>query len=260
MSVVTAIGEAGVLALFCEAVAEDLSAFALLHDRELDADSIARLRHTGFPDGLALALKSDRAVEALHMMRTAVALLPQPADPSGLDDLAADFADIYLTYKLRASPCESVWLDEDGLTLQAPMFTIRQWYRRHGLAAENWRVRSDDHLVLQLQFVAHLLDAAEDEVLAEAARFLDAHLLLWIGDFAGLVVTRCATPFYAALAALTAAYLEELRDLLAAVLREPRPDPEMIRKELLARREDVGRLTGALDNPVESIPAKTPSW
>lgn len=252
--------ERDAIARFAEAVADDLTTLAVLHDRELDAERIARLRQTGFPGGLALVLESDEGRAVLDRMRAAVALLPQPADSAGLDDLAADYADIYLTYRLRASPCESVWLDEDGLTLQAPMFAVREWYRRHGLAAENWRERSDDHLVLQLQFVAHLLAGSADDGLAEAARFLDAHLLLWIGDFAGLVATRCATPFYAALAALTAAYLEELRDLLAEILDEPRPDPELIRTEILEQREDTASRAHALAIPVTSIPATTPSW
>jgi TorA maturation chaperone TorD len=248
------------VARFAEAVADDLMALAVLHHRELGAECVSQLRTTGFPDGLALVLESARAVEALDMMRKAVALLPQPSDSAGFDRLAADYADVYLTHKLGASPCESVWLDEDGLMLQGPMFAIREWYLRHGLVAENWRARSEDHLVLQLQFVAHLLHGPTVKGLAEAARFLDAHLLLWIGDFAALVVSRCATPFYAALAALTVAYTDELRDLLAAVLDEPRPDPELSRRETLGKRESAARRARMLDIPVASIPATTPSW
>jgi TorA maturation chaperone TorD len=248
------------IALFREAVAEDLLALAVLHDRELDAERIEQLRATGFPGGLGLVLESAGALEAIDMMQAAVALLPQSGDSRGLDDLAADYADIYLTYKLRASPCESVWLDEDGLTLQQPMFEIRDWYRRHDLSAENWRERSDDHLVLQLQFIAHLLGSRQEEGMGEAARFLDKHLLRWIFDFASRVSTRCATPFYAGLAALTAAYADELRDLLAGILGEPRPDPELIQEDMLERREASGNAAGAPDIPVVSIPATTPSW
>ena len=50
------------------------------------------------------------------------------------DDLDADFAGIYLTHALRASPCESVWLDEENLMMQGPSFAVRDCYRRHGLS------------------------------------------------------------------------------------------------------------------------------
>ena len=260
MSAVPASPKPDVLAQVREAVAEDLSTFAVLHDQELDAERIAQLRQAGFPDGLALVPESRRALDAAAMMRMAVGLLPRPTDHRGLDDLAADYADIYLTYKLRASPCESVWLDGDGLMLRGRMFAIREWYRRHGLAAEDWRKRSDDHLVLQLQFIAYLLASCDESACDEVARFLDEHLLLWIGDFAGRVAGRCATPFYAALAALTAAYVEELRDLLAGILGEPRPDPELIRQKALENREKSARVARAPDIPVVSVPATTPSW
>jgi len=38
--------------------------------------------------------------------------------------LAADFAAIYLNHSIQASPCESVWLDEEGLMRQQPMFKV----------------------------------------------------------------------------------------------------------------------------------------
>jgi TorA maturation chaperone TorD len=260
MSATAETAERGVLKLFRQAAADDLLTLAVLHDRELDADTIGQLRNTAYPESLALVLESARAVEAIEMMRVAVGLLPEAAEGFGLDELAADYADIYLTYKLRASPCESVWLDEDGLTLQEPMFTIRDWYGRHGLAAENWRQRSDDHLVLQLQFISHLLASDDDAALREVTRFLDEHLLLWIFDFAGRVSTRCSTAFYAALAALTAAYLDELRDLLDRLLDAPRPNPELVVEKRLERQREVAKAAGVEDIPVVSIPAATPSW
>jgi TorA maturation chaperone TorD len=49
--------------------------------------------------------------------------------------------------------------------------------------------------------------------------------LRWIEEFAERVADRCSTRFYAGLALLTAAYLDELRDLLARLLDQPRPAP-----------------------------------
>lgn len=257
MSGAKAQGGGEALKRFGQAVAEDLLTLAVLHNEELEAARIEQLRAVGFPDGLALKLESERGAEALVLMRNALAYLPAADDRAGLDALAADYADIYLTYKLRVSPCESVWLDEDGLIMQEPMFQIRTWYKKYGLAAPNWRARTDDHLVLQLHFVSHLLEGAEETAqLREAARFLDEHLLRWITPFAERVAGRCATPFYGGLAALTAMYVEELRDLLAAMLDEPRPSAEAIEARMKPRQKE-GEFQ---EIPIVSVPANTPSW
>ena len=209
---------------FCSAVALDLVALAQLHDRELDSDTVDALQHERFPLSLAFRLHSDRGRAVLDTLASAVAKLSDDAEER--DEMAADFAAIYLTYGLRASPCESVWLDEDGLAMQEPMFEVRRDYARRGLQVPDWRVRPDDHLVFQLQFVATLLEDTDDAALVEAARFLDDHTLRWLPDFADRVAQRASTPFYAALAVLTATYLDELRDTIALVLNQPRPAAE----------------------------------
>ena len=74
-----------------------------------------------------------------------------------MDDLAADFAAIYLTGALGASPYESYWLSDDHLICQDAMFDMRTLYAEAGLKVPDWRMRPDDHLVFQLQFLARLL-------------------------------------------------------------------------------------------------------
>ncbi len=215
------------------AIAEDLLILARLHDRELDRELIMTLWQHCYEDWLGLVLTGPRGTEALALLRQGLTDLPTDLRDGTLDRLAADYADIYLTYGLHASPCESVWLDADHLTLQEPTFQVRAWYRRHDIAVTNWRERSDDHLVCELRFLAHLLNGEPQPAdLAEAAGFLDAHLLRWIHLFAERVAERCETRFYAGLALLTAAYLEELRDLLVDPLGYPRPVPEPVAKRL----------------------------
>jgi TorA maturation chaperone TorD len=237
---------------FREAVSRDLHELAALHDRELDRETLERLRAD---EGrfLRLGLVSERGRDALVLFEQGVMALPPAVDSATMDALSVDFADIYLTYGLRAAPCESVWLDEDNLVMQEPMFEVRELYRRHGLSVPDWRRRPDDHLVHELQFLAHLVGSGSDENLREAAAFLDGHLLLWLPDFAARVVQRCATPLYAGIAALTAAYVDELRDLLAQILEAPRPTPE----EMEARRKPR-----ASPELLESafVPGSAPTW
>ena len=209
------------------AVCDDLRLLAAMHDAELDAPAVARLK-AAVPGALALALESPAAREGTALIAGALARLPEPPEQASLDELAADYAAIYLTRRHHASPEESVWLDEDGLTRQEPMFQVRRWYAHYGLAVPDWRTRADDHLVHQLQFLATVMGTGDVVAFADAARFLDDHLLRWLTTFATRVASRCATPFYAGAALLTAAYCEELRDLLAEVLDQPRPSADEI--------------------------------
>jgi TorA maturation chaperone TorD len=241
------------LAQFRAAAALDLDILALLHNAELDDAAIARLAEAGFPGDLGLTLESAAAGEALDLTRRAFAALDRPLAPAARDELAADYAAIYLTYAYQASPCESVWLDQENLGMQAPMFQVREFYRLFDRAAENWRMRPDDHLCLELQFLAALLRDAHPQALPEAARFLDEHLLRWLPLFARRVAARCATPLYAGAALLTEAYCEELRDLLAALLGEPRPSAEDVEARMKPRP-----VAGA--QPLGYMPGVAPSW
>ncbi len=235
--------ESELLPRFLARVSEDLRILARLHDREPDEALVQELKAIDFPGSLTLLLDDEAGREASTIMAHALELLPERMDRSLLDELAADYASIYLNHGVGASPQESVWTDDDGLICQDSMFQVRQWYQSHGLEVPDWRKRPDDHLVYQLQFVAHLLGEAEnEEALQQAATFLDEHLLRWLDPFARRVAGRCATPWFAGAAALTAAYLDSLRDLLAEILQQPRPTPEEIEERMKPKR------------PVEEVP------
>lgn len=215
-----------------EALAEDAETLALLQERELSADMLGELRSNGFPGSLALQGDGER-VQAYRLMAAAIADFPPSFTPEWLDELAADFAAIYLNGSYGASPSESVWLSDDHLICQDAMFELRQIYARKGVAAPDWRQRPDDHLVFQLQFIAHCLRQAHAvDDWRTLANFLDEHLLRWLPDFASRVVNRCETAFYAALALLTAAWVDHLREILAHLLDENRPSREEIEARL----------------------------
>lgn len=239
------------------AASEDLLGLALLHDRELDRELIHALWHDCYEDFLGLRLLGQSAMRALSLLREGLTEIPTELCQATLDRLAADYADIYLSYALRAAPCESVWLDEDNLALQEPNFQVRAWYRRYGLAVTDWRKRSDDHLVYELRFLARLLGGdwdGESVDLTEAARFMDQHPLRWVPQFAERVAQRCDTRFYAGLALLTAAYLDELRDLLTELTGISRPTSQEPEAALLGSPPFPGEMEGPY------FPGVAPSW
>ncbi len=245
----------GFMVEFRKAVAEDLRLLAHLHDAEPDACRLEQLRAQAFQDCLGLKLMSPIGQEGLEIFDAALRALPQPISSDLVDALGAEYADIYLTYAYRASPCESVWFDDDGLERQEPMFQVREWYRKHETATSDPRKRPDDHLVFQLLFVAQLVDQAEGEDgLRDACRFLDSHLLRWLGQFCGRAASRCQSGYFAGLLLVTGAYMDELRDLLARALDAPRPDPVEVKE-----RRGSRPVTFDQDQPA-FVPGTGPGW
>lgn len=201
-----------------EAIAEDLLLLARVHDREPDAAMIAALRATSPDQWLSLQMAGVEYDAAMHLLAEGLAGLRDPVTSAELDALAAEFAALYLTYGYHITPTESPWRDEDGLERQQAMFAVRAWYRHHGLRIDDWRTRSDDHLVYELQFVAHVLRRSADaEDLREMARFLRAHPLAWVPHFAARTLKRCRQPLFAGFALLTSVYLARLADVLGTI-------------------------------------------
>lgn len=239
------------------ALAEDFATLALLHDAEVGAPLIAELRLVGFPESLALLPHEEKAKACISAMAGAIAILPADPDGACLDELAADFAAIYLTGAFGASPSESYWLSDDHLVCQNAMFELRELYAAHGLVAPDWRKRPDDHLVYQLQFLARRMQVATtDQDWRALAHFMDYHLLRWLPDFARRVAERADTAFYAALAMLTDAWCRQLRELIANLLGEP-----VLTAEEIAAALGAQRVAEAEPVPVRFVPGVAgPSW
>lgn len=196
-----------------------------LHDREADADLIAGLWASDYADLLAAVVEGPEAKASVDGFRQVLAGFPRPVPAALLDDLAADYADAYLNHGFRAPPTGSVWMTEDHLERQEPMFAVRDWYQHYGLSVPDWRLRPDDHLVHEMQFVQHLLRLGTADALTDAAAFLDAHMLPWVPDFCATVAARARNPFLAGVMLVTRALLDGLREDLAQVTGRARDVP-----------------------------------
>jgi TorA maturation chaperone TorD len=109
---------------------------------------------------------------------------------------------------------ESVYLTESHLVFQEQTLQVREWYRRFGLQMERLHREPDDHIGLELSFIAHLAsravqaidevdEASLDSLLQAQREFLSEHLLRWGPAWAKLVKKHAQTDFYRALAHLT---------------------------------------------------------
>lgn len=242
------------LTTFSTRVAEDLTILASLHDKEPDQTQIDQLKGMDFPFCLTIIPDSGPGAEAMALLQQALEEFSSTIDSNTLDYLAADYAGIYLNHSISTSPEESVWIDEDSLICQDTMFQVRDWYKKYGLGIPDWRLRPDDHLVYQLQFLSWMLTQNNTkDSLQQLAVFMDEHLLRWVGNFGERVLVRCDTQYFAGLAAITAAYCEELRDIIAEILQQERPS-----REEIDERMKPGQ-TKPEEMPVQFVPGMGPA-
>ena len=238
-------------------VASDLRLLARLHDREVDEDFLAGLREGKVADYLSVSLETDEAKLACKSFDAAMDLFPKALNETILDGLAVEYANIYLCHNYRIAPTGSVWLTEEKLERQEPMFMVRDWYDKYGITVPDWRMRPDDHIAHELQFLAELCENNTEQSIADAAHFMDQCMLVWIPDFAQAVAERAHENFYIASTALTAAYLEELRDVIETISKIARPIPEV--DEATRSRKDMATLYDIdVDRPF--VPGMAESW
>lgn len=234
------------------ATREALAILIRLHDREADAALVAGLKAIQAGALFAALLGGRIGRQAAGLMQAALDALPEEPDARIFDLLAVDYAEIYLTNGFRIAPDASVWLTEEGLERQEPMFEVRDWYAHYGITVPDWRKRADDHVVHELQFLDFLLGLGTMEGARDAGHFLDRCVLPWVPEMGRRMAARAETQLYAALGMLTAELLEGLRKRLEAITGEaarPRPLSALVADK-----------TGALAAEGPYMPGLSESW
>jgi hypothetical protein len=124
-----------------------------------------------------------------------------------------------------APPWQSVYLDREQVVMGEETIRVRTLFARFGLVSTLTDQQPEDHLGLQLQFLAALAArtaerlAAGDEpgartLLEGMCECLEAHLLRWVGEFVDLAEAASESGFYAGLSRLTLGLLRfDLDDL-----------------------------------------------
>ena len=119
----------------------------------------------------------------------------------------------------KAFPYESVYTSPDGLMMQEAYTQVRTLYHAARFAKDPAFPEPEDHLAVELAFMARLCEqaagalragegqAAED-LLGGQLAFLRDHLLRWIEPFAADACASAETGFYAHLATFTETYLK----------------------------------------------------
>lgn len=166
---------------------------------------------------------------------SALDALIDEAAVAGLDRLKSDYMRALIgPGKLPAYPWESMNLEGQDKTLFADCtLAVRRAYRAYGLQSQKLGSEPDDHLSLELHFMAHLAqDALEDwrddhpgmcaGCLEVSATFLDEHLNLWLPAYAADFCDRAPENFYCRAATLACHLAQADRTLLPELLAEVR--------------------------------------
>lgn len=153
---------------------------------------------------------------------------PAAGSAEGFDRLLWDYTRLFIgPAKLPAPPYESVYRSPDRLLFQEETLAVRKAFRAYGLETARAGSEPDDHIGLELQFLAETCRVAAeagvagvDQVLRDQAAFLDEHLLQWAADFAADVTRSAETGFYRGMAQLLMGFLPVDRRLLDELLQD----------------------------------------
>ena len=129
--------------------------------------------------------------------------------------------------ELPAHPWESVYLSREHIILDEHTLAVRKFYKQWGV--EVVRNDPDDHVGLELEFMAHLiskgledlkqgdLESLKNGLLAQKT-FLNDHLLRWVRTYCIQLTTSTKHPFYRGIALFTPDYLEADLDFIDELL------------------------------------------
>lgn len=129
-------------------------------------------------------------------------------------DLQTDYARLIIgPAQPLAPPWESVYFNEDHMIFQEQTVQVRNWYRRFGLEPEKLHQEPDDHVGLELSFLAYLaglgLQAyeAQDEPkllssIQAQRQFISEHPVRWVPFWCARVEEYARSDFYRGLGRL----------------------------------------------------------
>ncbi len=151
-----------------------------------------------------------------------------------LEKLKSEYTRLFIgPTKLPAPPWESVYVSEEPLLFQESTLVVRRNYLKYDFVPNNYPHEADDHLALELDFMASLSEVIQDaletsdlskmkEVVEDQKAFLEKHLLNWVPQFVERL-NAVDNYVYGDLAALLLAYLKvdkQLIEEISAVLKD----------------------------------------
>ena len=150
-----------------------------------------------------------------------------------LTELAVDYVRVFIGYGMNSSsaafPYESVYTSEHHLLMQDSRDEVLALYRAAGLEKDSSWPESEDHIALELEYIAILTrraiealevgdeDAAYQQMVCQW-NFLQDHLTNWAPSMAVDMRKFAHTDFYRGLSYLTEGFLTDDQEFLGGLL------------------------------------------
>ncbi len=216
-----------VFAHACEERSRTYAMLARLYRREVDQELLDELKQTLFPARTGCE-EADRGYYA-------IARYLSNTWENTLNELASDYVRTFVGHgndaMSAAYPFESVYTSEKHLMMQDSRDEVRAVYLSCGLdKSDSWR-EGEDHIALELEFMATLasrtagaLRAGNAETAANLLEtqqaFLSDHLAPWVPAMCQAMLHFSKTDFYQGLAALTEGFLHTDDQALSEMLAD----------------------------------------
>ncbi|MCW5212079.1 molybdopterin-dependent oxidoreductase [Desulfobulbus sp. TB] len=125
------------------------------------------------------------------------------------NELRYEYAELFLNAgKNPVFPYASCYLTDEPLVMQQPVFEVRQIYHKNGVHKNPAYLDLDDHIAVELEFMAYLAEQQETQEKQQA--FLEEHLG-WIDALCKTLRSSAQSEFYQGLADLTQTVLDASR-------------------------------------------------
>jgi TorA maturation chaperone TorD len=128
------------------------------------------------------------------LTKLSAAALSAP-DAEVIEHLRDDFMHLFVgPGAMEAAPWESLYSGREQALFQPSTLEVRKAFVAQGFIPQSYPAVADDHLALELDFMARLAERAEtefergggertNELLAASEEFLQQHLLVWVPRF-----------------------------------------------------------------------------
>ncbi len=191
-----------------------------------EAEYISSLAGEGVFDEIPIGNEQPAVQEGLALLNAWAKEQKDGLSEEAFDSIRSDYTRLFIgPGKVLAPPWESFYFNETRSIFQEQTLEVRDWYHRFDLESVKIRKEPDDHLGLELAFLAHLAgqasyaleaqDQAEfGRLLAAQRQFAEAHLFTWFNSWFKLVEKDARTDFFRGLALVTRGVLLEISTIL----------------------------------------------
>ncbi len=183
--------------------------------REPEAEAIDELISLDVFDSLPFGSDEQESQLGLGLLQSWQKDSAQRSSAEVFDEVKSDYFRLFLGIgKPEATIWESVYFTHDRTLFGKKTLEVRNWYKRYGLELELKNREPDDHLGLELLFIAHLVDQAvianeqndkeKLKKLEEDTRsFITEHPLAWVDQWLAMVQKHAKTDYYKGIAYVT---------------------------------------------------------